>query len=82
MMSQQPPLALATVPTDELKNLLHYLHQGEVTFPLDSSELARVGLQDRAEPLLQTLRGLDEAAVRAVLVAVLGERLEQAKPQA
>jgi hypothetical protein len=36
--------------------------------------LAALGLQDWSEALLGTLRGLEEAGIRAVLVAVLAER--------
>jgi hypothetical protein len=34
-----------------------------------------VGLQDRSPPLLEALRELDARGVRAVLVAVIAERL-------
>jgi len=65
---------LTTVSGDELKSLLRHLHRGELACPVTPGELARFGFQDRSEPLLHTLRGLDEAAVRAVIVAVLAER--------
>ena len=65
---------LAGVETEALKTLLRALHRGDVRFPLDIGELTRVGLQYTAAPLLAHLRGLDEAGVRAVIVAVIAER--------
>ena len=44
--------------------------------PRAAAGIAMVGLQHRSEELMQSMRGLDEAGVRAVLVAVLGERIE------
>ncbi|MBW2524636.1 MAG: hypothetical protein JRI23_10695 [Deltaproteobacteria bacterium] len=73
-MGNRPSAGLTAVPTDDLKSLLRYIHRGEVTCPVTPGELARIGLQDRSEPILHVLRGLDEAAARAVLVAVLAER--------
>jgi hypothetical protein len=67
---------LTRVHTEALKRALSALHRGEVSCPLTVAELARVGLQHCAEDLLETLRDLDEKAVRAVLVAVLAERLQ------
>lgn len=68
---------LTAVSSDDLKKLLRHLHRQEISCPVSAGELARVGLQDRAEPLLRVMRGLDEAAVRAVLVVVLAERDER-----
>lgn len=73
-MTSAPSKGLTIVPTAELRELLRYLHRGQVQCPLSPGDLARVGLQDRSEPIMATLRGLDEAAARAVLVAVLAER--------
>jgi hypothetical protein len=70
------PMALTGVPTDELKLLLRYVHRSEVSFPITPVELARVGLQHRSAELMQSLRILDQAGARAVLVAVIAERLE------
>lgn len=67
-------VGLTQVPLDELKKLLAYLHRGEVTFPLTISEATRIGMQARM-PDLELLRGLDATAVRAVLVAVIAERM-------
>lgn len=66
---------LVRVPTDDLKKLLALLHRGELSFPLTPVEVTRCGLQAHIDPLLDNLRGLDAAAVRAVLTAVLSERL-------
>jgi len=68
-------VGLTEVKTKHLKQLLSLVHRGEFSYPLDVQELARTGLQHCAPPLLGQLRGLDEPAVRAVLTAVLAERL-------
>lgn len=67
-------LALTTVADGHLELLLRLVHRGEVRCPLNVVELARIGLQDQSEVVLGMLRGLDAAAVRAVLVSVLAER--------
>ena len=68
---------LTGVSTEALKRALSALHRGEVACPLTIEALTRVGLQHHADVLLGTLRGLDETAVRAVLVAVIAERLRE-----
>jgi hypothetical protein len=73
-MASGPARGLTRVATEDLKRLLRHLYRQEITCPLTAGELARVGLQDRSEPLLDLLRGLDHAATRAVVVAVLAER--------
>ena len=65
---------LVRVGTEQLRTLLRAVHRGETTVPVTPGSLAALGLQDWSEPLMGTLRGLDEGAVRAVLVAVLAER--------
>lgn len=65
---------LTEVETRHLETLLRMLVRGEVHGPLTVVDLARVGLQHCAEPLLDALRGLDDRACRAVLIAVLAER--------
>ena len=72
----QLPMALTGVPTRELEQLLRHQYRGELESPVTVAGLARVGLQHRSEELMQSLRGLDEAGVRAVLVAVIAERRE------
>ncbi|HEY8378783.1 MAG TPA: hypothetical protein VIK91_19965 [Nannocystis sp.] len=67
--------ALVRVPTDDLKKALALIHRGEMLCPLTPVEIARCGLQHHMESLLGHLRGLDATAVRAVLTAVLSERL-------
>jgi hypothetical protein len=69
------PMALTGVPTHELQTLLRFVHRREIVVPITPAELARVGLQHRSEELMQSLRGLDDAGVRAVLIAVAAERL-------
>jgi hypothetical protein len=72
-----PTFALTTVPTEALKTALTQVHRGEWRYPLTPVEVARVGLQNHADALLGHLRGLDGPAVRAVLTAVLAERLQR-----
>jgi hypothetical protein len=69
-------LGLRDVPTAALRLLLVQHHRGELQTPLTVAELARLGLQEQAGELLAQLRGLDAAAVRAVLVCVLAERTD------
>lgn len=71
----QVPMALTGVPTNEIEQLLRFVYRHEIETPITPVGLARVGLQHRSEELMQTLRGLDEAGVRAVLVAVAAERI-------
>lgn len=75
--------ALVRVPTADLKKALALIHHGEIQCPLTPVEIARCGLQQHMESLLGHLRGLDAAAVRAVLTAVLSERIaaEQRGPR-
>jgi hypothetical protein len=67
--------ALVRVPTEDLKKALALLHRGELQCPLTPVEVARCGLQAHMESLLGHLRGLEAPAVRAVLTAVLSERI-------
>lgn len=73
-----PLQALTSVPTDALKLALGLLHRGELRCPITALECTRTGLHAHMDALLAHLRGLDEAGVRAVLTAVLYERLEKA----
>lgn len=69
-------LGLGLVPVDDsaLRTLLKALYRGDIAPPLTLPDLTRVGLQYCASELLHHLRNLDDAAIRAVLVAVLAER--------
>ncbi|MCY1056875.1 hypothetical protein [Nannocystis sp. SCPEA4] len=67
--------ALVRVPTEDLKRLLALLHRGELQCPLTPVEVTRCGFQVHMESLLGHLRGLESPAVRAVLTAVLSERI-------
>ena len=69
-------VGLTTLTTDQLKKLLKYLHDGSLETPLDAHRIACVGFQFRHAELMSALRGLDEAAIRAVLVCVIAERLK------
>lgn len=68
-------VGLTQITTEELKKALKALHGGELTCPLTIADLTRVGLQYCANDFLEMLRNLDHDAVRAVLVAVIAERL-------
>ena len=61
------------MPAEDLVKLLRLVHRGPVAFPLTSVELLVRGMNRLAEHG-DVLVGLDEAGVRAVLVAVLAER--------
>ncbi len=67
-------IALTRVSTEDLRRALRHLVRGDLRAPLGIHDLTRCGLQPVAADLLDALRGLDEAGVRAVLVAVLAER--------
>jgi hypothetical protein len=71
----QIPMALTGVSTEELQQLLRFVYRQEIEIPITPVGLARVGLQYRSEEFMQSLRGLDEAGVRAVLIAVAAERM-------
>lgn len=71
---QRPALGLARVSTEHLKIALRALHRGDLDLPVSIAGFTRIGLQDPGEELLDQLRGLDAAGVRAVLVCVLAER--------
>ena len=69
-------VGLTTLSTEQLKKLLKFLHDGSLQTPLDAHRIACVGFQFRHSELMHALRGLDEAAIRAVLVCVIAERLQ------
>ena len=68
--------ALTSVPTEDLKRALLLLHRGEMNFPLTALEISRHKFAAHQDALLGHLRGLDAPAVRAVLTAVLSERIQ------
>ena len=68
-------LGLTAVSTEDLRRALGMVHRGEFDVPVSPWGLARIGLQACQEPLLNHLRGLDAAGVRAVLTCVLAERV-------
>jgi len=67
---------LTSLTTEHLKRMLKYLHDGSLGLPLTAHSIAAAGFQFRHHELMAALRGLDETAVRAVLVCVLAERLQ------
>lgn len=64
---------LTELTLDDLKNLLSRLHHGHLACPIGPRELHDAGLSYLVDKV-DHLRGLDERAVRAVLVAVIAER--------
>lgn len=69
-----PDLGLVTVSNDDLRKLLRLVFRKQLECPLTPAGLAAAGLQDVSGPLLAHLRGLDDEAVHAVVVAALAER--------
>lgn len=65
---------LTAVQTTDLVKLLRLVVRNDIPVPIDVLGLARTGLQHNAEELMNSLRGLDEPAVRAVLICVIAER--------
>lgn len=65
--------ALTHLTNEQLERLLRAVHRGHVTCPLDPKELMLAGLADIFDRA-SFLHGLNEAAVKAVLIAVLAER--------
>lgn len=57
----------------DVERLLSRLHNGELACPIGPRELHMAGLSYLVDRV-GFLRGLDERAVRAVLVAVIAER--------
>jgi hypothetical protein len=68
-------LGLVRVSTEQLQTMLRGVHRGTLECPLAPASLAGHGLQDVSNEILAHMRNLDRAAVHAVLVAVLAERM-------
>lgn len=68
---------LTELSDSDLKRALKVVHSGDLVAPLSLPELTRCGLQYCASELMEALRGVDTAGVRAVLVCVLAERRAQ-----
>ena len=66
-------LGLTALSTDHLQKLLRMVHRGELECPFSRSILMSMGFNRVAEEGT-ALIGLNEKAVRAVLVSVLAER--------
>ena len=66
-------IGLSRVQTDALKILLKHIHRQNIVCPFERSTLLLLGLNEIAEegPILC---GLEEKAVRALIVCVLAER--------
>jgi len=75
MADRTQGLGLTRVPTEQLRALLRHVHRAEIACPVTPGQLAPLGLQAHSEWLMGTLRGLDAAATRAILVAVIAERM-------
>lgn len=72
-MLTQPKRGLTALPDEDLTKLLRRLHRGELDFPLTRHGMLLRGLNRIAEHG-DVIFGLDEAGLRAVLVAVMAER--------
>ena len=66
-------LGLTAIGTDHLEKLLRLVHRRELPCPFKRATLLGMGLNRIAEDGA-VLVGLDEKAVRAVLISVLAER--------
>lgn len=64
---------MTALKTDDLIAILRVVHRGELSCPITQIGLAQAGLLRLGDDVGH-LFGLDEAGVRAVLVAVLAER--------
>ncbi|AKF09685.1 hypothetical protein [Sandaracinus amylolyticus] len=64
---------LVHVSTSDLKLMLSRLHRGQLSCPVTHDRLVIAGLPQLVDKV-DFLKGLDEPAVRAVLVAVIAER--------
>ncbi|MEM9695749.1 MAG: hypothetical protein AAGA56_24615 [Myxococcota bacterium] len=64
---------LTHVPTPQLERLLRAVLRGRIRCPLEPQDLMLAGLSDVYDRV-GALRGLDERAVKTVLLAVLAER--------
>lgn len=61
---------------DELEEFLRALHRGRLRYPLRMSDRIGTGFPHIAERE-EILQGLDERALRTVLVCIIAERREQ-----
>ena len=68
-------MGLTRVPTSQLKAMLAHVHRKELACPVTPAQLAPLGFQAESESIMSTLRGMDEAATRSLLVAVIAERM-------
>jgi hypothetical protein len=69
----QGGVGLAAVSTDDLRLMLVRVHRGQLVCPVTQARLVIAGLPQLVDKV-GFLSGLDEAATRAVLVAVIAER--------
>ena len=69
-------LGLTALSTDHLEKILRLVHRQELNCPFSRASLLGMGLNRVAEDG-PVLIGLDEKAVRAVLISVLAERKRQ-----
>lgn len=68
-------MGLTHVSTAQLRALLRHVHRNEIACPITPAQLAPMGFQGESETLMGSLRGLDETATRALLTAVIAERM-------
>lgn len=72
-MPSPPNLGIHRVSTEELKRLMRWLHRGILPSPITRSALIEKAFGNQ-EGNLRTVVGLDTAAAKALIVAVLEER--------
>lgn len=70
---------LAHLSEQDLRNLLKAVHDGTLKCPVSQQTLVTAGLSYLIDKV-DHLSGLDERAVRSVLVAVIAERRRAASP--
>ena len=76
-MGSSEVLGLTRLTTEQLKDLLRFVYREELTCPITPAQLAPLGFQGESESIMNTMRNLDAHATRAVLIAVIAERMER-----
>jgi len=69
--------SLAQVSTSVLESLLSAVQEGAIAPPLTRAGLAAIGLRNQEELLEPAFRNLDAGACRAVILAILNERVQK-----
>jgi phosphatidylserine/phosphatidylglycerophosphate/cardiolipin synthase-like enzyme len=81
MSSANSPLGLSRVSHRELRDLLHAIDGGWLTYPLSELALSRTGVsRECCTELARLLAGLDRLACRAVVEVAIAERVHRPPP--